>query len=120
VGGAVVAADTRSTMRRRPHHRPAGLEVCPDCGADYVNPYAWEAVEDHSWWMALRCAQCGHEHEVVVPNSEAEAFDEALDRRADPIARALHLIDTDRMKAWVESVTVALQRDLIDAADFAR
>jgi DNA-directed RNA polymerase subunit RPC12/RpoP len=119
MGGALVAADTRSTMRRRPHQHPS-LEICADCGADYVNPFAWEAVEDHSWWMALRCAECGHEREVVVANAEAERFDEALDRRADPIARALHRIDAARMKAWVESVTVALQRDLIDAADFAR
>jgi DNA-directed RNA polymerase subunit RPC12/RpoP len=106
-------------MRRRPES-PAALEICAACGADYVNPFAWSAVEDHSWWMALRCAQCGHEREVVVENEEAERFDEALDRRADPIATALHRIDTARMRSWVESVTVALQRDLIDAADFAR
>ena len=102
-------------------HRPTTpLEFCAACGADYVNPFDWAAVEDHSWWMHLRCAQCGHEREVVVGNAEAERFDEALDRRADPIARTLHRLDVDRMKAWVESVTVALQRDLIDAADFAR
>ena len=100
--------------------RPTALEFCAACGADYVNPFDWAAVEDHSWWMHLRCAQCGHEREVVVGNAEAERFDEALDRRADPIARTLHRLDVDRMKAWVESVTVALQRDLIDAADFAR
>ena len=111
-------ADTRGTMRRRA--QPTSLEICAACGADYVNPFDWSAIEDHSWWMALRCAQCGHEREVVVGNEEAERFDEALDRRADPIATALHRIDTARMKAWVESVTVALQRDLIDAADFAR
>jgi DNA-directed RNA polymerase subunit RPC12/RpoP len=106
-------------MRHRPQP-PAGLEICATCGADYVNPFAWSEVEDHSWWMALRCAQCGHEREVVVGNEEAERFDEALDRRADPIATALHRIDTAHMQSWVESVTVALQRDLIDAADFAR
>jgi len=114
-----VPADTRGTMRRR-SQRPATLEFCAACGADYVNPFDWAAVEDHSWWMHLRCAQCGHEREVVVGNAEAERFDEALDRRADPIARTLHRLDVDRMKAWVESVSVALQRDLIDAADFAR
>ena len=106
-------------MRRRTQ-RPATLEFCAACGADYVYPFDWTAIEDHSLWMALRCAQCGHEREVVVGNAEAERFDEALDRRADPIATALHRIDAARMSAWVESVTVALQRDLIDAADFAR
>jgi hypothetical protein len=70
--------------------------------------------------MHLRCAQCDHEREVVVGNAEAERFDEALDRRADPIAQTLHRIDLDRMRSWVDTLTVALQRDLIDAADFAR
>jgi len=110
-------------MRRRHRHADtssAALEICPACGADYVNPVEWNAVEDHSWWMLLRCAQCEVLREVVVDNEEAARFDEALDRRADPIARTLHRLDVDRMKAWVESVTVALQRDLIDAADFAR
>ena len=73
-------ADTRGTMLRRTQ-RPATLEFCAACGADYVNPFDWAAVEDHSWWMHLRCAQCGHEREVVVGNAEAERFDEALDRR---------------------------------------
>jgi NMD protein affecting ribosome stability and mRNA decay len=110
-------------MRRRPAtSRPhtAELEICAACGADYVNPLEWTAIEDHSWWMLLRCAQCEHQREVVVDNDEATRFDEALDRRADPIARTLHRLDVDRMETWVEALTVALQRDLIDAADFAR
>ena len=118
-----MAADTRDTMRRRSttsRTQDAALEFCAACGADFVNPVDWAAVEDHSWWMHLRCAQCDHEREVVVGNDEAARFDEALDRRADPIARTLHRLDVDRMRVWVESVTVALQRDLIDAADFAR
>lgn len=106
-------------MRRRSNRRDS-LEYCTACGADFVNPVAWNAVEDHSWWMLLRCAQCLHEREVVVGNAEAERFDEALDRRADPIARALHRLDVDGMKTWVESVSVALQRDLIGPADFVR
>ena len=112
-------ADTRGTMRRR-SQRPATLEFCAACGADYVNPFDWAAVEDHSWWMHLRCAQCGHEREVVVGNAEAERFDEALDSRADPIARAVRKLDLERMAATVETLIVAIQRDLIGPADFAR
>ena len=83
--------------------RTAGTSsICAACGADYVNPVEWTAIEDHSWWMRLRCAQCEHQREVVVGNAEAERFDEALDRRADPIARTLHRLDVDRMKRWVE------------------
>ena len=120
-------------MRHRPNSRPrnarptpahapetSGLEVCPACKTDFVNPVEWSAVEDHSWHMLLRCAQCEHTREVTVPNSEAERFDEALDSRADPIARAARRLDLERMAATVESLIVALQRDLIGPADFAR
>jgi hypothetical protein len=126
-------ADTRSIMRHRPNprsrnarptpgHLPAAstLEVCPACGTDFVNPVEWSAIEDHSWWMLLRCAQCEHSREVTVSNAEAERFDEALDSRADPIARAVRKLDLERMAATVETLIVALQRDLIGPADFAR
>ena len=120
-------------MRHRPNHRtrnarptpghaPATstLEVCPACGTDFVNPVEWSAIEDHSWHMLLRCAQCEHSREVTVSNSEAERFDEALDSRADPIARAVRKLDLERMAATVETLIIALQRDLIGPADFAR
>jgi hypothetical protein len=120
-------------MRHRPNSRPrnarstpgrapetSGLELCPACATDFVNPVEWSAVEDHSWWMLLRCAQCEHSREVTVSNTEAERFDEALDSRADPIARAVRKLDLERMAATVETLIVALQRDLIGPADFAR
>jgi hypothetical protein len=122
-------------MRHRPNPRPRNarptpalehapqipeLEVCPACGTDFVVPLEWSAIEDHSWWMHLRCAQCEHTREVVVSNTVAERYDAALDERADPIARALHKLDLERMAATVESLIVALQRDLIGPADFAR
>ena len=100
--------------------RADGLEVCPACGTDFVVPMEWNAIEDHSWWMHLRCAQCEHTREVTVSNREAERYDEALDERADPIARAARKLDLERMAATVESLIVALQRDLIGPADFAR
>jgi hypothetical protein len=99
---------------------PSGLENCPACGTDFVNPVEWTAIEDHSWWMQLRCAQCEHTREVTVSNTEAERFDEALDSRADPIARAVRKLDLERMTATVETLIIALQRDLIGPADFAR
>jgi hypothetical protein len=133
VGDRRADADTRCIMRHRPDPRPrnarptpghgpqdTGLELCPACGTDFVNPVEWSAIEDHSWWMLLRCAQCEHSREVTVSNTEAERFDEALDSRADPIARAVRKLDLERMAATVESLIVALQRDLIGPADFAR
>ena len=129
MGRCAAGADTRPIMRHRPNPRPrtsratpavSTLEVCPACGTDFVNPVEWSAIEDHSWWMLLRCAQCEHSREVTVSNAEAERFDEALDSRADPIARAARKLDLERMAATVETLIIALQRDLIGPADFAR
>jgi hypothetical protein len=133
MGASRAGADTRPIMRHRPNHRPRNprptpghvpaastLEVCPACGTDFVNPVEWTAIEDHSWWMLLRCAQCEHSREVTVSNAEAERFDEALDSRADPIARAVRRLDLERMATTVETLIIALQRDLIGPADFAR
>ena len=128
-----MGADTGSTMRHRPKprrrnarptpgHAPEAtrLENCPACGTDFVNPIEWSAIEDHSWWMHLRCGQCDYTREVTVSNAEAERYDEALDSRADPIARAVRKLDLERMAATVETLIIALQRDLIGPADFAR
>ena len=121
MGRCAALADTRRIMRHRPNAPDtSGLELCPVCKTDFVNPVEWSAIEDHSWWMLLRCAQCGHSREVTVSNAEAERYDEALDSRADPIARAVRKLDLERMAATVETLIVALQRDLIGPADFAR
>jgi hypothetical protein len=54
-----------------------------------------------------------------VINAVAERFDLELDRRADILHRALHKLDTERMRAQVEAMIGALRNGLIDAADFA-
>lgn len=57
---------------------------------------------------------------AIVGNETPERLDEELDRRADPIARAANQLELERMQTEVESLIVTLQRDLIDADDFAR
>lgn len=105
---------------RRRKHRPSHLETCLVCGRDFVNPVAWEPVEEHGWWMLLRCGECHTWREVTVSNEIADRFDLELNRRADKIARALELVDRQRMVAEVETMILALRRGLLDAADFAR
>jgi uncharacterized Zn finger protein len=85
-----------------------------------VNPVEWESVGDTGWWMLLRCGECGTAREVTVSDDEAARFDIALTRRTSPIQRAVERLDLERMAADVETLILALQRDLIDAGDFAR
>jgi hypothetical protein len=105
-------------LRRRPRP-PAGLETCPVCRRDFVNPVAWEPADDRHWWMLLRCGECDAWQEVTVGDAEAQRFDAELDRRADVLARTLARLDRQRMATEVETMIAALRRGLIDAADFA-
>jgi hypothetical protein len=98
----------------------AGLETCKLCGQDYVNPVDWEPLDEHGWWMLLRCAQCDTFREAIVADADAERYDAELNRRADVLARALSRIERQEMLADVEMMTLALRRGLVDAADFGR
>ena len=119
------AASIRRHLRaggpaQQPRPVTTGLESCAVCGTDFVNPLEWEAVGEESWWMHLRCGECGVTREVTVSNAVAERYDRELNERARPIEQAARRLDLERMKVAVETLIVALQRDLIDASDFAR
>jgi ribosomal protein S27AE len=98
----------------------ARLVDCERCGSDFVNPVAWHEQGETHWWMRLRCGQCGVVREVEVSNEEAERFDRELDRLQVKIAAAVARLDRERMIADCHTLTVALERDLIDPCDFYR
>lgn len=106
-------------IRRRLFGAPRGLEYCPECWRPMVCPIDWETDGEQHWLMHLRCGECGAWREVRVTNEEAKEFDLALDRHVDQIRRALERIDRERMAAELDTLVVALEKDLIDAADFA-
>ena len=107
-------------FRRRGRRATAEeLMVCAPCGSDFVSPVDWAEHDEATWWIRLRCGQCGEAREVVVPQEIADRFDRALDRASLAIAATLERLDRERMTAEVESFVTALRLDLLDAADFA-
>jgi hypothetical protein len=104
---------------RRTPSPGSGLHVCRLCHDDFVVPVWWEEVDDQHWHMLLRCAQCQTYRDVTVGNDVAKAFDRDLQRGQAVIADALERSDRARMLAELPVLIVALERDLIDAADFA-
>ena len=94
------------------------LTLCALCGSDFVTPVEWAEQGEASWWIRLRCGECGEAREVVVLQATADRFDRALDRACDAIAANLQRLDRERMTAEVEAFATALRLDLLDAADF--
>jgi hypothetical protein len=113
-------------MKRRAHRQPAvphhdaGLETCPVCARDFVQPVSWEPVGSDRWWMFLRCADCGMSREVLVTNAEADRFEAELHARASIVSQRARELEGERIEAEAAVFFAALERDLIDAADFAR
>jgi hypothetical protein len=70
--------------------------------------------------MFLRCAECDASRDVIVSNRDAERFETALHARAAVLSRSLRELESEQMAAEAEVFVAALQRDLIDAGDFAR
>ena len=99
--------------------RRHSLHICAACGGDFANPAAWEEADPLTWVVSLRCGACGHERDVTVTKGAARRLNRALDRGYDAIERAAERLERERMAGWVEAFGAALQRDLIDAADFA-
>jgi hypothetical protein len=70
--------------------------------------------------MSLRCGECGHDRQVVVTDEVASRYEDDLREAAHAIARTLFEEDRKRLEREAEAFAAALDRDLIDAADFAR
>jgi hypothetical protein len=111
-----------SRRRRRAEAAPRGadLQHCPVCESDSVHPVDWEPFGDAHWWIVLRCGACGWRGEGLVANELAQRFDRELDEAQDEMVRAADRLGLEIMSAELESLTIALERDLIGADDFAR
>ena len=105
--------------RRKPDPVVDELEVCLLCGRDLVYPLAWHEAGRTHWWVELRCGECGALREGFFPDEAMERFDRRLDDGQREIAR-----EADRMHlSWrsdeADAFAAALDRDLIEAHDFA-
>ena len=97
----------------------AGLEDCPVCGRDFVQPVSWEPAGETHWWMFLRCGECGMSRELAVSNAEADRFERALHARASVVAGQVRKLEEERLSEEIAAFALALDQNLIDADFFA-
>src|SRR2546423_777923 len=105
-------------QRKRTSLPGTGLHVCPACRSDSVHAVGRAREGEVQWRLQLRCGECGTIREVVVPDDLAERFEGDVARGREIIERAAAECDRERMAAEVEVMALALDLDLIDAADF--
>jgi hypothetical protein len=97
----------------------SGLHQCALCHADCVVPIWWESVDGDGWRMLLRCGACETYRDVIAPDDVAQAYERDLEHGMREIHVAVEKMDRDRMADQTDAFVAALQRDLIDAGDFA-
>jgi hypothetical protein len=104
--------------RRTP--RPgSGLHRCCACHGDFVVPLWRESLAGGRWRLLLRCGQCQRYRDVVVGEAVADALDRDVERGRAEIAASLDRSVHAQMVAELQVFVIALERDLIDATDFA-
>jgi hypothetical protein len=96
----------------------SGLEVCLNCKRDFVSMVRCAKAGEGSWWVLLRCGDCGTWHETFARDDEVAALERATAQVHRTLADELRCLDLERMGAEVEAFSQALELDLINADDF--
>jgi hypothetical protein len=96
----------------------ARLHVCAGCEGEFVQPTRWDAPVKGLRRVGLRCAACGHEREVVADLTATALLEAEHAYALDQLSEAADELARERMSTWVDCFARALERDLIDAADF--
>jgi hypothetical protein len=103
-----------------PSTEPAESCACPACRSDAVAVVTLhEHGRDH-WWLQLRCGECGAWRVTVLDEQGADRFQRDYEAHITQIEKDAERLDRERMEVEADVFAQALERDLIDAGDFAR
>src|SRR3954447_4374396 len=111
---ARAGARHRGSVRGAPYlRRVPGLQACPSCGSDLVQPLRWQQRKSGELLVELRCPEC----EVVMQACHTPQEMEELDRRQsagrDQIVAAYEASVTESMESLAQNLREALERDLV-------
>ena len=95
-----------------------GLELCLVCRRDFVSMVRCTKAGSGSWWLLLRCGDCGTWHETVARDEAVAALQKSIAQGRETLAEGLRCLDLERMGLQVEAFSQALELDLIDPDDF--
>ena len=117
-----LVAELAERLRRPPAPPEPGdqdLRTCRSCGQPFLYPLDRHEEGESGWRILLRCGNCDSRSEVVATDRQTTRLDCDLARDIVTIRRALECLDRERFEVQADAFAAALDRDLIDASDFA-
>jgi hypothetical protein len=97
-----------------------GLDVCLECGEDFVSMVRCTRAGSGTWWLLLRCGACSTWHETFARDEAVADLHKAITRGVHAIAEQVRCLELERMGSQVEAFGRALELDLIGPDDFPR
>ncbi len=95
-----------------------GLQVCPQCESQLVQPVAWSESPSDRWELVLECPNCWWSDTGVFDRDEVELLEECLDDGLAQMLDDLKRLTHANMADEIDRFTVALHADHILPEDF--
>jgi hypothetical protein len=108
----------RTTTKAPKGKSTKGMDHCPSCASDLVQPVNWHEQGDGYWNVELRCPECEWWGRDSYSQTEVDRYDEELDRGGQEMIEDLRALTRANMEEETERFALALANDSILPEDF--
>jgi len=95
-----------------------GLQICPECSSQLVQPVAWGETTAGFWELTLHCPNCDWITEGVFDQDQVDAFEERLDEGLAGMLGDLRRLTQANMAEEIDRFSAALESDAVLPEDF--
>ena len=99
-------------------HVTRGLNVCPECSSDLVQPIEWSEAPDDAWNLVLSCPNCNWYTEGLYTQDQVRELEDRLDEGLADMLRDLKRLTQANMADQIDRFVTALYADQILPEDF--
>ena len=99
-------------------HVTRGLNVCPECSSDLVQPIEWSEAPDDAWNLVLSCPNCDWYTEGLYTQDQVRELEDRLDEGLADMLRDLKRLTQANMADQIDRFVTALYADQFLPVDF--
>ena len=99
-------------------HVTRGLNVCPECSSEVVQPIHWSEAPDGAWNLVLSCPNCDWYTEGLYTQDQVRELEDRLDEGLADMLRDLKRLTQANMADQIDRFVTALYADQILPEDF--